>query len=67
MLFTSERGPFERPAIWNLATGERHDLVIDLPGAVIPVDWWSNGSAILARHEFEGTDQLVGIEPGSKR
>ena len=65
LLFTSELGPFERPAIWNLATGERHDLAIDLPGAVIPVDWWLDGSAILARHEFEGTDQLVRIEPGS--
>ncbi len=58
LLFTSERGPFERPAIWDLTTGERQDLEVDLPGAVIPVGWWPGGSAILARHEFEGTDQL---------
>ena len=66
LLFTSERGAFERPAIWDLGTGERHDLVIDLPGAVIPVGWWPGGSSILARHEFEGTDQLVRIDPGSR-
>ena len=45
LLFTSERGAFERPALWDLATGERHDLEIDLPGAVIPVGWWPDGSA----------------------
>ena len=66
LLFTSARGPFERPALWDLANGERHDLEIDLPGAVIPVGWWPGGSSILARHEFEGTDQLVRIDPGSR-
>jgi dipeptidyl aminopeptidase/acylaminoacyl peptidase len=66
LLFTSEREAFERPAIWNLANGERQDLVIDLPGAVIPVDWWPDGSSILARHEFEGADQLVRIDLGSR-
>ena len=66
LLFTSERGQFERPALWDLANGERHDLDIDLPGAVIPVGWWPGGSSILARHEFEGTDQLVRIDPGSR-
>jgi len=66
LLFTSERGQFERPALWDLAHGERHDLDIDLPGAVIPVGWWPGGSSILARHEFEGTDQLVRIDPGSR-
>ena len=66
LLFTSERGQFERPALWDLANGERHDLEIDLPGAVIPVGWWPGGSSILARHEFEGTDQLVRIDPGSR-
>lgn len=66
LLFTSARGQFERPALWDLANGERHDLEIDLPGAVIPVGWWPGGSSILARHEFEGTDQLVRIDPGSR-
>ena len=65
LLFTSERGAFERPALWDLATGERQDLEIDLPGAVIPIGWWPGGSAILARHEFEGTDQLVRIDDRS--
>jgi dipeptidyl aminopeptidase/acylaminoacyl peptidase len=66
LLFTSALGAFERPAIWDLANGERHDLEIDLPGAVIPVGWWPDGSSMLARHEFEGTDQLVRIDPGSR-
>ena len=66
LLFTSERVQLERPALWDLANGERHDLDIDLPGAVIPVGWWPGGSSILARHEFEGTDQLVRIDPGSR-
>ena len=64
LLFTSELGAFERPAIWDLANGERRDLEIDLPGAVIPVGWWPDGSSMLARHEFEGTDQLVRIDHG---
>ena len=65
LLFTSERGPFQRPALWDLATGDRRDLDVDLPGAVIPLGWWPDGSSILARHEFEGTDQLVRVVPDS--
>lgn len=64
LLFTSELGAFERPAIWERLR-ERRDLTVDLPGAVIPVGWWPDGSAILARHEHEGIDQLVRIDPGS--
>lgn len=57
-----ERDRVERPAIWDLTTGERHDLDVDLPGAVFPVDWWPDGSALLARHEHEGIDRLVRID-----
>ena len=58
LLFTSELGPFERPAIWEPRTGARRDLPVDLPGAAIPVGWWPDASAILIRHEFEGAFQL---------
>ncbi len=62
LALTSELGAFERPAIWDLGSGERRDLVIELPGAVIPLTWWPDGSALLAKHEYEGRDQLVRVE-----
>jgi dipeptidyl aminopeptidase/acylaminoacyl peptidase len=64
LLFTSELGAFERPAIWE-GPGERRDLTVDLAGAVIPIGWWPDGSAILARQEHEGVDRLVKVDPGS--
>lgn len=63
LLFTSELGAFERPAIWSPTSGERRDLSVDLPGAAIPVAWWPDGSAILVRHEFEGTFELHRLVP----
>jgi dipeptidyl aminopeptidase/acylaminoacyl peptidase len=65
LAFTSELGAFERPAIWNLDSGVRRDLDVDLPGAVIPLDWWPDGSALLARHEHEGIDTLHRIDAGT--
>ncbi len=62
LAFTSERGPFERPAVWDVATGERRDIAVDLPGGVFPVGWWPDGAAILARHEFQGRGQLLRID-----
>jgi dipeptidyl aminopeptidase/acylaminoacyl peptidase len=63
LAFTSELGGFERPAIWDLETGERRDLKVDLPGAVFPVDWWPDASALLVRHEHEGRAQLFRLDP----
>ena len=65
LLFTSELGSFERPAIWLPRDGERRDLPVDVPGAAIPLGWWPDGSAILARHEYEGTFQLLRVDPGT--
>jgi dipeptidyl aminopeptidase/acylaminoacyl peptidase len=62
LAFTSELGPFERPAIWDVATGERNDLSVDLPGAVFPVDWWPDGRRLLVRHEHEGRAQLYALD-----
>jgi len=71
---TSERGSFERPGLWDLSSGERTDLEIDLPGAVFPVDGFPVGRALLVRHEHEGRAQLFrldidtgGIDPASDR
>jgi dienelactone hydrolase len=63
LAFTSELGPFERPAVWDLTTRERRDIAIDLPGAVFPVGWWPDASAILVRHEHEGRAQLYRLDP----
>jgi dienelactone hydrolase len=59
LAFVSERGAFERPGLWNLATGERRDLrVPELAGAVFPMQWYPDGSALLVRHEHRGRAQL---------
>jgi dienelactone hydrolase len=62
---TSEIGPFERPAIWDVRSDERRVLELDLPGGVFPVRWWPDASAMLARHEHEGRVQLVRIDLAS--
>jgi dipeptidyl aminopeptidase/acylaminoacyl peptidase len=53
-----EREGDERPAIWDLATGERRDLEVDLEGGVFVQDWWPDGRALLLQHRFEGRDRL---------
>jgi len=65
LAFTSELGAFERPAIWDLGSGERRDMPIDLPGAVFPVQWWPDASALLVRHEFEGRARLYRLGAGT--
>jgi dipeptidyl aminopeptidase/acylaminoacyl peptidase len=65
LALTSERGDFERPAIWDLATGVRSAIAVDVPGAVFPMQWWPDGSGLLARHEFEGRAQLLRLDPAS--
>jgi len=64
LAFTSELGRFERPAIWDLGTGERRDVAVELPGAVFPVGWWPDASALLVRHELEGRAQLYRLDVG---
>jgi dipeptidyl aminopeptidase/acylaminoacyl peptidase len=53
-----EREGKDRPAIWDLSTGARRDLRIDLPGDVSVAGWWPDGAALLLAHEHEGRDQL---------
>ena len=54
-----ERKGDERPAIWDLATGERTDLVLDVDGSVSVHDWWPDGSALLLVNRVEGRDRLL--------
>lgn len=58
LLFSHEREDLVRPAIWSPRTGERVDLVTDLPGDVVPLDWWPDASAVLLNRRFRGRDRL---------
>jgi len=62
LLFTSELGAFERPSIWDLSSGDRRDLDVSLPGAVIPLAWYPDGAAILVRQEHEAVDRLHRVD-----
>ena len=67
LVVSHEREGDERPAIWDLATGEWIDLDLDLRGPVHAVDWWPDASALLVVHNDEGRDRLHRYElgPGS--
>jgi len=58
LAFDNERTGEERPGIWDLASGERADLELDLEGAVFASDWWPDASALLLVNRFEGRDRL---------
>jgi len=62
LLGTHERDDLTRPVIWDLSTGDRTDVQLELPGEVIPVDWWPDGRSILAMHLFRGRPQLYRLE-----
>jgi dipeptidyl aminopeptidase/acylaminoacyl peptidase len=58
MAITHERTGEERPAVWDVATGDVMDLDVDLTGPVEPVDWWPDASAILLLQLVEGRHRL---------
>jgi dipeptidyl aminopeptidase/acylaminoacyl peptidase len=62
---THERVGEQRPAIWNVATGEWRDLDLGLAGPVEALDWWPDASAVLIAHEDEGRDRLYRYEMSS--
>jgi len=62
LAFDHEREGDERPGIWDLASGERRDLPVDLEGAVLVLDWWPDGSAVLLQNQLEGRDRLYRCE-----
>jgi dipeptidyl aminopeptidase/acylaminoacyl peptidase len=57
----------ERPAVWDLTTGERTDVPLDLHGVVDVPDWWPDGSALLLINLFEGRDRLFRYELATGR
>ncbi len=58
MAITHERTGEERPAVWDVATGQVRDLAVDLTGPVEPVDWWPDASALLLLQLVEGRHRL---------
>jgi dipeptidyl aminopeptidase/acylaminoacyl peptidase len=58
LALTHELGGIRRPAIWDVAKDERHNLELDLDGEVGVVDWWPDGTALLLSQLFEGRDRL---------
>jgi dipeptidyl aminopeptidase/acylaminoacyl peptidase len=65
LVISHERHGEERPAIWDLSTGERNDLSLDLPGVVEVHDWWPDAQALLLINLFEGRDRLFRYEIAS--
>jgi pimeloyl-ACP methyl ester carboxylesterase len=62
LAFDHERDDDRRPGVWDLTTGERNDLELDLDGWVSAQDWWPDGSALLLSNRFEGRDRLLRYE-----
>ncbi len=62
LAFEHEREGDERPGIWDLSTGERTDLALELAGGVVVQDWWPDGSALLLQNTFEGRSRLYRYE-----
>jgi dipeptidyl aminopeptidase/acylaminoacyl peptidase len=60
-----EREEHDRPAIWNLATGERQDLQLDVDGLIEVHDWWPDASALLLVNLYEGRDRLLRFDVAS--
>ena len=62
LAFDHERDGEERHGVWDLSTGQRDDLRVELEGAVFVHDWWPDASALLLVNRFEGRDQLFRYE-----
>ena len=55
-----ERTGIERPGVWDLDKGERRDKDLpDLPGPVVPLDWFPATDALLLHREHAGRDELL--------
>lgn len=61
--FRASRTGWDRPGIWNPATGDRKDFDFpDLDGDFEVFDWWPDASALLVNRLFEGRDQLFRLD-----
>jgi len=62
-----EREGRERPAQWDLDTGARRDLEVDLPGDLAVTGWWPDASALLVVHDHEGRSTLHRLDVATGR
>ena len=60
-----EREGLERPAIWDVTTGTRQDIALDVPGDVSVADWWPKADALLLLHDHDGRNQLYRYHLGT--
>jgi dipeptidyl aminopeptidase/acylaminoacyl peptidase len=58
LAITHERTGEQRPAVWDVRTGDVTDLALDLLGPVEAIDWWPDGSALLLLQLVEGRHHL---------
>jgi pimeloyl-ACP methyl ester carboxylesterase len=58
LVIAHEQEGDERPAIWDLATGQRTPLEVELEGLVDAIDWWPDARSLLLVNLFEGRDRL---------
>jgi len=65
LAFVHEREGDERPGLWDLGRGERHDLALEVGGDVRVEDWWPDASALLLVSRVAGRDQLLKYELAS--
>ena len=62
LAFDHDRTGETRPGVWDLATGERRDLEVEVSGEVSVESWWPDGSALLLRHLADGRHVLLRYE-----
>jgi dipeptidyl aminopeptidase/acylaminoacyl peptidase len=67
LAISHEREDLHRPSIWNLATGERMDIELEIPGEVWPIEWYPDARSLLVCQRFRGRDRLhrFDVEAGS--
>ena len=68
LLAHSNRTGSTRPLVWDLGTGERHDLPLpELEGDVTPLDWSPDGSQILACQTLRAEQRLFVVPLADER
>jgi dipeptidyl aminopeptidase/acylaminoacyl peptidase len=68
MLATTSRSGYERPLIWNPATGERRELRLDaVPGSVVPFGWTPDAARVLLCQLNQAQYQLYLYDLASDR
>ncbi len=57
-----EREGIERPAVWDVRSGERRDFAIEGPGEVAVFGWYPGGDALLVAVMTDGRDRLLRLD-----